>query len=174
MPCTVNVCTACGLYFRIGWVHFAPGARGARDKYNSATDLICKECGAQYMIQMAGSYRPNAYIHSLKIYWSHLPDRLSVLNRRIFLKGLPKKSPENYDDSDYEAAREIIHQYRGDKRIEWNEINPILSKYNQILLSKQLCQICLTVGKIGGDIRDGDPCPHCKEKTLLYVFSIIT
>jgi len=174
MRCTVYVCTACGLNFRIGWVHFAPEARGARDKYNAATDLICKECGAQYMIQMAGPYRPSAYMHPLKDYGSHLPDRLLVLNRRIFLKGLPKKSPENYDDSDYEATYEIINQYRGDKSIEWNEINPIETKYNQILFSKQPCQICLTVGKIGADIRDGDPCPHCKEKTLIGTFSIIT
>ena len=174
MPCAFYVCTACGLNFRIGWVHGDPSARRARNKYNSATYLICKECGAQYSIEMAGSYRPKAYIHPLKVYWSHLPDRLSVLNRRIFLKGLPNKSPENYGHSDYEAAREIIHQYRGDKHIEWNEINPILSKYNQILLSKQPCQICLTVGKIGADIQDGDACPHCKEKALLSVFSILT
>ena len=171
--CTFYVCTACGLKFRIGCVH-GRSARGARDKYNSATYLICKECGAQYMIQMAGSHRPSYYIHPLKVYWSHLPDRLLVLNRRIFLKGLPNKSPENYDHSDYEAANEIINQYRGGKRIEWNEINPILSKYNQILLSKQPCKICLAVGKIGGDIRTGDACPHCKEKALLSVFSFLT
>ena len=170
----VYVCTACGLRFWIGWKHYASSARGARDKYNAATYLICKECGAQYLVQMAGPNRLSAYMHPLKDYGSHLPDRLFVLNRRIFYKGLPKKAPENYDDSDYEAAREIIDQYRGDERIEWNEINPIETKYNQILFSKQPCHICLTVGKIGGNIRDGDPCPHCKEETLLYVFSIIT
>jgi hypothetical protein len=113
------------------------------------------------MIEMAGPKRKSAYMHPLKDYGSHLPDRLLVSNRQIFLKGLPKKAPENYDHSDYEAAGEIIRQYRGDKRIEWNEINPIETKYNQILFSKQPCQICLTVGKIGGDIRTGDACPHC-------------
>jgi hypothetical protein len=167
----VYVCTACGLNFRIGWLHGNPSARGARDKYNATTAQICKECGAQYMIEMAGPYRQSAYMHPLKDYGSHLPDRLLGLNRQIFLKGLPKKSPGNYDDSDYEAAREIIRQYRGDKSMKWNEINPIEIKYNQILFSKQPCQICLTVGKIGGNIRDGDPCPHCKEETLLYVVS---
>jgi hypothetical protein len=171
---TVYVCTACGLNFRIGWVHGAPWERGARDKYNAATAQICKECGAQYEIEMAGPYRMAAYMNPLKDYGAHLPDRLFGLNRQIFLKGLPEKSPENYDDPDYEAAHEIINQYRGDKRIEWNEINPIETKYNQILFSKQPCQICLTVGKIGGNICTGDVCPHCKEKALLPVFSYLT
>ena len=175
MRLTVYVCTACGLKLEIGWYHGIPaGQEEPLKRYTWRTHQICKECGAQYMIEMAGPKRESAYMHPLKDYGLCFPDRLLGTNRQIFFKGLPKKSPENYDHSDYEAAGEIERQYRWDKRIEWNEINPIETKYNQILFSKQPCQICFTVGKIGGDIRTGDPCPHCKEKTLIGTFSIVT
>jgi len=175
MRLTVYVCTACGLKLEIGWYHGIPaGQEEPLKRYTWRTHQICRECGAQYMIEMAGPQRPSAYMYPLKDYELCFPDRLLVSNRQIFLKGLPKKAPENYDESDCDAVRAIIHNHRGDKRIEWNEINPIETKYNQILFSKQPCQICFTVGKIGGDIQTGDTCPHCKEKTLLPVFEIIT
>ncbi len=172
---TEYVCTACGLMLEIGWTHGVPSGHDEPLKwYTTRTRLICNECGAQYKIEMAGPFRISAYMQPLKDHGLPLPDRLLGTNRRIFLKGLPKKTPENYDHSDYEVAHAIIDQHRGHNLDEWYEINPIETKYNQILLSKQPCQSCLTVGKIGGDIRTGDACPHCKEQTLLSVFKIVT
>ena len=169
----VYVCTACGLKIEIGWkslffTRSKDPLKRAMKRVSELTFLICKECGGQYMIELAGQWRKCAYMHPVRPHGLPLPDSLFGLNRRIFLKGLPKKSPENYDDSDYEVARAIakdqpIGWYDCD---EWHEINPIETKYNQIVLSKQPCQNCLTIGKIGLDIRTEDACPHCKEKTL--------
>ena len=132
-------CTTCGLKIKIGWRW--GGFTKSKDpleiiramkKRSERTYLICKECGAQYMIVLTGQWRKCAYMHPVKPHGLPLPDSL--------------------------------FWYNGD---EWHEINPIETKYNQIVLSKQPCQDCLTVGKIGSDIRTGDACPHCKEKTLL-------
>jgi hypothetical protein len=131
-------CTACGLKIKIGW-RWGGFTRSkdplkiirAMKKRSERTYLICKECGAQYMIVLTGQWRKCAYMHPVKPHGLPLPDSLFWYNCD-----------------------------------EWHEINPIETKYNQIVLSKQPCQNCLTVGKIGSDIRTGDACPHCKEKTL--------
>lgn len=103
------------------------------------------------------------------------PDRLLGTSRLVFLKGLPKKSPENYDETDYNAVCAIVDQHGTSKG--WHEIKPTETKknsYEEILLENQPCQICLVVGKISSDIRDGDACPHCKDKTLVMTYSFIT
>jgi hypothetical protein len=173
MDWSVYVCTICGLMIEIGWLRYVyTRTKDPLKSYSASMCLICKECGAQYMIELAGKWRRSAYLHPLKDYGLSLTDRLWGRNRRTFLKGLPKKPPENYDRSDYGVANAIaIDQPREYYRDEWHEINPIETKYNQIVLSKQPCHNCLTVGKIGADIRTGDACPHCKEKTLLGLLS---
>jgi hypothetical protein len=171
----VYVCTACGLMIETGWLRYVyTRTKDPLKRYSASMCLICKECGAQYMIELAGKWRRSAYLHPLKDYGLPLPDRLWGRNRRIFLKGLPKKSPENYDRSDRAVAFETARdQHRGYYRDEWHEINPIETKFNQIVLSKEPCHICLTVGKIGVDIRSEDACPHCKETTLLGLYGML-
>jgi hypothetical protein len=66
---TVIVCTACGLKLEIGWYPGIPaGQEEPLKRYTWRTHQICKECGAQYMIEMAGPKRICAYMHPLKDY----------------------------------------------------------------------------------------------------------
>lgn len=251
MRWTIYVCRACGLKLEIGWSHGVPASQNEPLKqYSARTRLICKECGAQYAIDMAGKYRMDAYqqlydviletyesqnkialmkllrqqksfglneakdvVENLpytlvsgipKQYTSHwkeafkeinvnvklkkskkmpirefgpsLPDRLLGRNKPVFLEDRSKILSENYNDSNYDTVQAII-DLRGSENIEdWQELKPDETKnnsYAEILLAKQPCQICLAVGKISSEIQDGDACPHCKDKALKSIATLL-
>ena len=250
---SIFVCGACGLKLEIGWVAYKPDWQyEPLKRYSAITRLICKECGTQYAIEMAGQHNMDAYqqlyeviidlyephnklpfmkllrqhgvkeakakdiVENLPYTWksgipkhytsaveenfkdkglfkgidvnvklnklrqipihkrgSSLPDRLLFKNKQVFLDELPEVYPDSYLCSNYDAIDAEIYKHRRNNDEEWQEIKPIEINNNEIILEKQPCQNCLAVGKISSDIRGGDECPHCKDKTLIYIYSIV-
>ena len=126
-------------------------------------------------IEMAGEYRTGAYqewdeSHNTfyKIDLMQELKELEDIKDVILSSPFPGKKPEP------SLPDRLLGVSKGRG---WHEIKPIERKNNthkEILLEKQSCQHCLAIGKISTEIKHGDICPQCKEKSLEYIGTIIT